>query len=1216
MKRMGWLIMLLCFAQHGFSQDSTDVRLVLIGDAGKLNYGRQPVVDAVRQLIPLDKKTTVIFLGDNLYKTNLPPTYMNEYQAAKSVMDSQINIIEGTDAKAIFIPGNHDWMDGGPNGLENLMRQQNYIMNTTGKNVMYLPQDGCPGPVEYDLSDNVLLVIFDSQWFIQKGEKPGIESDCPYKTEDQFYRELDDIIGDNKDKLVVLACHHTFKSHGAHGGYFTLKQHIFPFTDLNPKLYIPLPVIGSIYPIARAVFGSPADLKYPAYANMINHVEKIIQGNPNVIMAAGHEHNLQLIKDSSHYYIVSGAGSKKTRVSNGPNLLYGAQEYGFSVLNISKNKNVDVDFYTVTEDSVHEAYSKNLFNFSIPEGESADSTKIPETIPERHFKDSVLVAVNKHYDQVSDFRKLLFGKNYRKEWATPVHLKVFDIEKTMGGFSIRRLGGGKQTKSLKLTDKNGVDWSLRTVDKDPEGAVPEALRGTIAQNLVQDMISAQHPYAPLVVASLADAVNVIQASPKYFFVPDDPSLGEYRQVFANKVVSLEKDEPTPDQKDTKSTSKIITKIIDNSKNHIDQEAVLRARLLDMYIGDYDRHFDQWKFGTKDTGAGKLYYPVPRDRDQAFFNSQGLVVKAASLSALPFLSGFKDHYINIKWFNWVERYFDRIFMNNLDGNQWQQIIHEFQNNLTDSAISVAVKKLPPPIYKMDSAQITEKLKSRASLLDKAAMKYYRFLAKEVNVVASNKDEYFRISNKGDDLEIKVFKRKEETDSANLMYQRVFKSNETKYINLYGLNGNDIFKVDTSTHSKIKLRMIGGSGIDSFQIAGSVRTAVYDYLDEGNFLSGGSRTKNKMSNDMMVNHYDMTDFQYDSYRLPLLALGYNSEDKVLVGGGFSIKTHSWRKEPYATYQKLTALVSTYNSAYNIKYNGIFNHVLGKTDLIVNGSLYNPALSNFFGFGNESKRDLEKPMEFYRARYNYVKGEVLIRRRMFKELLKLYAGPTYFHYWNHYYDNRNKILGTPSLVGLDSAGVYSNRSYAGLKFEANVNNVNNDLLPTRGVDWTTTLTSGFGLNKQSNNITKLQSEMSVYASFSQPARVVAVLHLGAGHIFNDNYEYFQALTLGANNFMRGFRKNRFAGQSMAHITTELRVKLFESQSYVFPGAVGIIGFYETGRVWQKNEHSGKWHHDFGGGLFYSPYNFAIISATIAHSNEENLFNFSIGTKFNLTF
>jgi hypothetical protein len=82
------------------------------------------------------------------------------------------------------------------------------------------------------------------------------------------------------------------------------------------------------------------------------------------------------------------------------------------------------------------------------------------------------------------------------------------------------------------------------------------------------------------------------------------------------------------------------------------------------------------------------------------------------------------------------------------------------------------------------------------------------------------------------------------------------------------------------------------------------------------------------------------------------------------------------------------------------------------------------------------------------------------------------------------------------------------------------------------------------------------------------------------------------------------------------ELRVKLFDSRSYVFPGPVGIIGFNEVGRVWLKGEDSKKWHDSYGGGFYYAAYNYALLSFTIAYSKEERLFNFSLGTKFNITF
>ena len=143
-----------------------------------------------------------------------------------------------------------------------------------------------------------------------------------------------------------------------------------------------------------------------------------------------------------------------------------------------------------------------------------------------------------------------------------------------------------------------------------------------------------------------------------------------------------------------------------------------------------------------------------------------------------------------------------------------------------------------------------------------------------------------------------------------------------------------------------------------------------------------------------------------------------------------------------------------------------------------------------------------------------------------------------------------------------------------------------------------------------------MTIYSSLNDPTRLVAVLRFGYGHIFSENYEYFEALTLGSDNYLRGFRKDRFAGKSLLYQSTEIRFKLFDSKSYIVPGAVGLLAFNDVGKVWIKSESSRKWHDSYGGGLYYSPYNFAIVSAIIAFCNEGNLFNFSIGTKFNITF
>ncbi|WP_462249109.1 metallophosphoesterase [Ferruginibacter sp.] len=1194
-----------------FAQDSLQARIILIGDAGQLTNGRHPVVAAVKNNIPINEKTTIIFLGDNLYKTGLPDNSLPTYEVAKAPLDSQIQIAGTSKAKVYFVPGNHDWANGGTNGYESILRVQNYIDYLSNSNVTMFPRDGCPGPVDVKITDDITLVMMDSQWWLHENEKPGVESDCPYKTKAEILVQLDDILSKNSQKLVILAMHHPLKSYSVHGGYFTFKQHIFPFTDAIPNLYLPLPVIGSAYPLTRAVFGTAQDLKHPLYQTMINEIEAVVKGHPNVIFASGHDHSLQMIQDSGYNYIVSGSGSKNSRVSKGKNSLYASPEAGFFTLEISKKKNVQASIYVVDGDSVKMDYTSRILDFS----------KIPIPVPdttrqaEYKFKDSVVISASDKYKAKFGFRKTFLGSNYRKVWSVPIALKEFNIRKEKGGLTIKSLGGGKQTKSLRLTDKDGNEWTLRTVDKDPEKALPSNLRGTLAQGIVQDMISASSPYAPLVVPDLARAVGVITPDPQFFFVPDDPAFGQYRNLFANTVVMLENRDPRKDFTDTKSTGKVVNTMLEDNEHHIDQEKVLNARLLDMLIGDFDRHADQWKWGTADTGAGKLYYPIPKDRDQAFFNSNGLLLKYLSRKQMPFLQGFKSNIRDINGLNFVARDFDRFFLNNLDEEAWKKITADFQQKLTNEVIQKAVTKFPAPVAALDGKKVADKLISRRDILLDRAMKYYAFISREVSVTGSNKPEYFHIKKHANGIQLTVYKKVNNTDSASVMYNRVFDEKVTKELRLYGLNGEDKFEIDADVSSKILLRIIGGKGNDTFNLKGNMKNFVYDLSNEKNAGINLRRTNKEFSSDPSINEYKSTGYQYTRTRFPQINLGYNVEDKFLVGIGFSRRTYGFRKDPFATDQRLVTLYAPHEGAYQIRYDGVFNKVISKQDLVIHSALVNPTLNNFFGFGNESVYDKSKPLQYYRVRYKYFETDVLIRKR-YNDIFQFSIGPSYYHYWSNYTDNDKRILGNPSVIGSDSASIYGTKHFLGGKAKLDISYINNELFPTRGITWFTEFTTLRGFNDNTHALTKLTSDMTIYASIKDPGSVAAVLRFGGGHIFSKHYEYFQALNIGANNILRGYRKNRFSGSSIAYASAELRLKLFKSQSYLLPGNVGVMGFYDLGKVWQRGETSKKWHGAYGGGLYYVPYSLVMISATMGFSPEDKLFNFSLGTKFKLVF
>lgn len=1224
MKRLFLLLSLLLpvwvGAQETLPQRNAEVesRIIFIGDAGALVNGSSVVMRAARQTIPFDSNTTVVFLGDNLYRHGLPDEQALGYAKYRAVLDSQIAIADGTPAQVYFIPGNHDWENGKPTGYGALMRQQRYINTQSDRKVHFLPEGGCPGPEVVEIGENALLVIMDSQWWLHNFEKPGLESDCDSKTKLQVLDELKSIVTKNEEKLLLFACHHPFRSNGQHGGYYTWKQHIFPFTDINPKFYIPLPILGSVYPITRSVFGTTQDMKHPNYANMIEQVEPIIRQHPNPVFLAGHEHALQYFKDSAASFIVSGSGCKRTRVSDSRQSDYVVDSLGYVVVTVYKDKTSDVQFHTVKADGSGQRlsfYDSMLADFSkLPE------LKAPEnnTLPEASFKDSVLVKASNLYQNAGPWKRFVLGDNYRKEWSTPVKMRVFKIKEEQGGMKIVKKGGGMQTRSLRLVDSSGREWVLRTVDKDPESVLPEGLQGTFARKLVQDVISSSHPYGALAVPPLATALDVIHTKPEIVFVGNDENLGYYRNLFANQVCLLEERAPVAEEVRTRSTDKVFNKIIEEDDHIVDEKTVLRARLLDIFIGDWDRHFDQWRFATLDTGKGKSYIPIPRDRDQVFFNNNGLLLNVVAYQVLPQFSGFKHKMRQTKYLGFNARYFDRIFMAGLSEKDWRTALEEFDAAITDSVIEAAVRRFPPEIYAISGPLIEEKLKARKAQMMKEGIAYQRFLSQYVDVLGSQQDEIFEVKASGDTaFRIRVFKMKKNgIDTGFVSYDRFVNPKITEEIRLYGFNSRDKFIIDESVQSRrMKIRMIGGKGSDTFDVRGSIKNFIYDFNGEKNQVLSTRRTDLRFSDNPLVNDFDYRSFRYDETSFPAISASFNQEDGLLIGGGIKSVKYGFRKDPFQRLHSLTALTALREKALRVNYRGEFVHLLRYNDLVVNLNLHTPTLDNFYGLGNETKIAPGKDIDFYRTRYNFASGDLLFRRRLFSNVLSLSLGPTVYHYWNRPERNENKILENPALIGLDNS-VYRDKTYVGGKAIMTVNNIGNTLFPTRGIDWNTTFMSMAGVSGDAKPITSLTSEMNIYAALSDPAKFVAVLRLGGGKIFSKNYEYFQALGLGQNNYLRGFRRNRFSGEAMAYGSLEARVKLLTVNSYILPGSLGVVGFGDVGRVWVQNDPSAKWHFTPGAGFYYTPFNLVLVSGTVAFSEEETLYNITIGTRFNLTF
>jgi hypothetical protein len=293
--------------------------IYLIGDAGIARPGGEPVFQALSQDIRENAEGVerrIVFLGDNIYPSGLPPeseatSQGTERAVAEGRALAQIEVALETRTPTIFLPGNHDWDDSGDDGWEAVLRQERLMEGVGQGLVAWSPDDGCPGPEVHDLSQPIRLVLLDTEWWLREGDKPRHPtSSCPADSEEEVLAQLGDALRSAGQRQVLVLAHHPLTTGGPHGGHFSLAQHLFPLRAWKSWLWVPLPVIGSIYPIARKLGVNDQDTSSGRNRSMRSALGSVLAATPPLLYAAGHSHTLEVLEGgtTAGVLVVSGAG--------------------------------------------------------------------------------------------------------------------------------------------------------------------------------------------------------------------------------------------------------------------------------------------------------------------------------------------------------------------------------------------------------------------------------------------------------------------------------------------------------------------------------------------------------------------------------------------------------------------------------------------------------------------------------------------------------------------------------------------------------------------------------------------------------------------------------------------------------------------------------------------------------------------------------------------
>ncbi|MFD2565111.1 metallophosphoesterase [Aquimarina rubra] len=1196
-------------------QDNIEKTFYLVGDAGYAKPGQStPALLALEKYLEGHKQkgNYAIFLGDNIYPDGMPKKDKKDRKIAEHRLDVQIDAVKNFDGQIYFIPGNHDWYNEGLKGLE---REEKYFEKKLKDKKVFRPSKGC-ALESIEITDNIQLIILDSQWYLEDWDKhPTINDNCPeIKTREAMFLEVESEFKKNQDKTILFALHHPLYTNGIHGGKYAPIKHIYP-----SQKKIPLPVLGSLAMQIRTSGAiSTQDNQNKQYKSLVQRLETLAKGANRIIFASGHEHSLQYIEHQGIKQIVSGAGAKNSfaALSNDGLFAYGGQ--GFVRLDIHKDGSSWASYFGSENNEPKLLFRKEIYS-KIP---TYDLSSIPK-VTENTIKASVYETEG---TDRTEFYESIWGDHYRELYGTKINAKVAILDTLYGGLEVVRKGGGHQTRSIRLQDKNGKQYNMRALKKSGikflqstvfrNNYIEESLENTVSEDILLDFYTAGHPYIFTVIPELSDAVGVFHTNPKLYYIPKQKSLGKYNEAFGNELYMIE-ERPEENHKDLatfgkpddiESTADVYERLRRDEKYKIDEPSYIRARIFDMLIGDWDRHQDQWRWAEYELENGDhVFKPIPRDRDQAFSNFDG-----GFLGTLRGLMGFANQFQvydeelkDVKWINSSATRLDRTLIRNSGRDEWLKQAKYIQENLTDTAIENAFKNIPSEAKGEDLDNIIKNLKGRRQNIVDIANRYYDCLTRLSIIMGTDKDDFFDIERLDNGKTRVTVYRIKDGKKGKIVSDKTFDKKDTKEIWIYGLDDDDVFESKGKVNNPIRINIIGGQNNDVYRLEKGRKIKVYDHKSKPNTVDEKNNARVRLTDNYQINSFDKNeDVLTTSSVLPVI--GFNPDDGIRIGPMAIFTINGFHRNPFSSKHTFSGGYYFATQGFDLGYSGEFAGIFGDYNLLVDLRYTSPSFAaNFFGFGNETENNQDE-LDFD---YNRVK---LSTYSASLGVIKNGRLGSFFEYKGSIegikVDDTNERFITQE-AGLPNPEAFERKWFAGIDGTYGYESYDVTVNPTRGMKFEINVGGRMNIDDVDRTFAYIKPHLGFYNALSRNRKLV--LKTAAQGQFNigENFEFYQGAQLGADNLLRAYRTERFTGQSSLAGSADIRYSFKQFKTSVLPLQIGIFTGADTGRVWiSDNDQSDKWHSSLGGGLW--------INSADALSATFNLFTGEDGARFSFSF
>lgn len=780
----------------------------------------------------------------------------------------------------------------------------------------------------------------------------------------------------------------------------------------------------------------------------------------------------------------------------------------------------------------------------------------------------------------SSLYRLFFGNGYRDLWTSEIEVEYLDLNTFAGGLTPVGTGKGMQSLGLRFVGADGRPYSFRPLQKSLLELLPEYTLDTFIRDVVEDQLKSAFPTAPPVVPVLLDALGILHNNPRIIIIPDDPKLGEYREAFTGKLGTIEEwpnegNDGAPGfagATEVHSTDELCEVLRSDPSQQVDAHKFLVARLFDLLIGDWDRHRGQWRWANVGDGFPPKWVPIPEDRDQAFARYDGIFL-GLSRPYFPQLTNFGPNFNTILGMTWNGRTVDRHFLVGLSKNDWDKAVRTVQSKLSDSVIDQAMQNLPPAHYGIAAEKTAAVLKIRRDKLPKIAEEYFRHLADEVDIHATDFGEEVDIIRLQDgSLEVLIFANEEGKIAARPYFSRRFYPKDTQDVRIFLHAGANAVTIKGQGRDAIDLRIICSHGQDSIKDTSRFKgTRVYDARRKGSAAVQGVLVDQRPYTVPETSSLIKPARDWGERSLWTGLLYYNSDLGMLTRIGYGRQRFGFRRDPYADSWSVKLAYATRLQNFRLdtdyKYTWENSPLTGRLAFMASGieTLY------FNGFGNNSpvpEDGLSADVRRQAVRFEPTLDFFL------SQYMRLEIG-LLFEY-SRTAENPGTVVARDLPVG--SGDLWQ----GGFTGRFVMDTLDSHGWPTRGA---------FIKIEGSYYPKLLDKNIGDYGTLD--TALAGVLNLSPDFVLSGrfgakkvwgSYPYFQAAYLGGSENLRGYTKQRFAGDAAVYSNLEVRFPI-SRYFVILPGEFGLYAFLDTGRIFLRNETSDKWHYGYGGGIWIAP-------------------------------